>query len=138
IVSREPERISRLLARSPDLARHALRIGASRQSTTPYFFSEIAHYVYAGDTALHVAAAAYQREVAQQLVAKGAKLGARNTRGAEPLHYAADGAPGSTHWNPDAQAAIVEYLIEAGDDPNSTDNSGVTPMHRAVRTRCAG
>jgi ankyrin repeat protein len=27
--------------------------------------------------------------------------------------------------------------IEAGADPNATDKSGVTPLHRAVRTRCA-
>lgn len=28
-------------------------------------------------------------------------------------------------------------LIAAGADPNATDNSGVGPLHRAVRTRCA-
>jgi ankyrin repeat protein len=28
-------------------------------------------------------------------------------------------------------------LIESGADPNSEDKSGVTPLHRAVRTRCA-
>ena len=41
-------------------------------------------------------------------------------------------------WNPDAQAAMVEFLIEAGADPNAEDKSGVAPLHRAVRTRSTG
>jgi hypothetical protein len=45
--------------------------------------------------------------------------------------------PGSRRWNPSAQAATIAHLIEAGADPNATDKSGVTPLHRAVRTRCA-
>jgi ankyrin repeat protein len=45
--------------------------------------------------------------------------------------------PGSRGWNPGAQAATVTCLIEAGADPNAADKSGVTPLHRAVRTRCA-
>jgi ankyrin repeat protein len=137
IVAGDSATASRLLAASPELARASTPVGASRQTSTPYFFKEIAHYVYAGDTALHVAAAAYRADIAKELVANGAKPGARNRRGAEPLHYATDGRPGSASWNPHAQAAIVEYLIGAGSDPNSADKSGVTPLHRAVRTRCA-
>ncbi len=45
--------------------------------------------------------------------------------------------PGSRTWNPLAQAATVACLIEAGADPNAVDQGGVTPLHRAVRTRCA-
>src|SRR5437868_8679532 len=75
--------VSRSLAKSPSLASQALAIGASRGSPKPYFFSEIKHYVYAGDTALHVAAAAYRKDVARELVANGARLDARNGRGAE-------------------------------------------------------
>ena len=45
---------------------------------------------------------------------------ARNRRGAEPLHYAVDGVPGSRSWDPAAQAATVASLIDAGADPNST------------------
>jgi ankyrin repeat protein len=52
---------------------------------------------------------------------------------AQPLHYAADANAG----NSAAQAATIACLIGAGADPNVTDNSGVTPLHRAVRTRCA-
>jgi hypothetical protein len=128
---------SRLLAASPDLASACLQEGAARHGPEGYFFNEIRHYLYAGDTALHVAAAAYRHEIARKLIAAGANVRARNRRGAEPLHYAVDGIPGSPAWNPGAQAATVAALIEAGADPNAVDKSGVTPLHRAVRTRCA-
>lgn len=137
IAARDHKKASALLAASPELARQAVVAGATREDSVGHFHDAIMHYVYAGDTALHVAAAAYQREIAAQLVAKGADPGARNRRGAEPLHYAADGIPGSQAWDPDGQAAIIEVLVEAGADPNSADKSGVTPLHRAVRTRCA-
>ena len=137
IASRDEQKASRLLDASPGLARQVSKIGATRQVSTTYYFKEIEHYVYAGDTALHIAAAAYAREISKKLLAKGANVRARNRRGAEPLHYAVDGIPDSHTWNPAAQEAIVECLIEAGADPNSADKSGVTPLHRAVRTRCA-
>jgi ankyrin repeat protein len=136
IVSRDRRTMSRLLAESPPLARMAIRVGASRDDERTYYLEEIAHYVYAGDTPLHIAAAAYQRNIAEELVSRGANVSARNRRGAEPLHYAADGTPGSPSWNPDAQQAVVEFLIEVGADPNAEDKTGVTPLHRAVRTRC--
>ena len=127
----------RLLAASPALARTRFAEGATRQRAKDYFLDEIGHYVYAGDTALHIAAAAYRQEIAGKLIAMGADVGARNRHGAEPLHYAVDGAPNSRTWNPNAQAATVACLIEAGADPNAIDKNGVTPLHRAVRTRCA-
>ena len=83
------------------------------------------------------AAAAYQRELAESLVAKGADVRARNRRGAEPLHYAADGGPDAEQWDPAAQRDVIAYLIEAGADPNALDKSGVAPLHRAVRNRCS-
>jgi ankyrin repeat protein len=128
---------SQLLADSPSLAGAHVEHGATREATTDFFLDEIRHYVYAGDTALHIAAASYRLTLARQLVSAGADVGAKNRRGAQPLHYAADGGPGAASWNPDAQAATIMYLIEAGADPNATDNSGVAPLHRAVRTRCA-
>jgi ankyrin repeat protein len=127
----------RLLAASPALASAQVAQGATRQAATDYYLDPIAHYVYAGDTALHVAAAAYRHEIARRLIAMGAGVRARNRRGAEPLHYAADGMPGAPTWNPDAQAATIAILIAAGADPNAADSSGVMPLHRAVRTRCA-
>jgi ankyrin repeat protein len=126
-----------MLAASPNLARERAVHGATRQTAEDSFFDEILHYMYEGDSALHMAAAAYQTEIAIDLIAKGAVVRARNRRGAEPLHYASDGVPGSRRWNPPAQAATIAILIEAGADPNSLDKSGVAPLHRAVRTRCA-
>ena len=128
---------SRLLKASPALAAACLTKGATRQSAKPYFLGDIAHYVYAGHTALHVAAAAHRDDIAQQLLALSADVRAKNRRGAEPLLYAAVGSPGSPTWDPHAQAKIIVRLIAAGADPNVEDFSGTRPLHRAVRTRCA-
>lgn len=137
IVAADDAVVFALLATKPTLVRAHFEDGATRQIARPYYIDEIGHYVYSGDTALHIAAASYREEIARKLIAMGADVRARNRRGAEPLHYAVDGAPGSRTWNPDAQAATVACLIEAGADPNALDKNGVTPLHRAVRTRCA-
>ena len=131
VVAGEEDQVARRLAADPDLATAASGVGATRQEASTFFFTEIAHYLYAGDTALHMAAAAFRRPVAELLVAHGADCRAKNRRGAEPLHYAAD----ANRWNPDAQAEVIEYLAAIGADPNALDNSGVSPLHRAVRTR---
>lgn len=137
IVANDDSVVSRLLDASPDLARASVERGATRQHAEPFFHDAVNHHLYAGDTALHVAAAGYRLKIVRSLVAMGADVGARNRRGAQPLHYAADGVPGSPAWAPDAQAETIATLIEAGADPDATDTSGVTPLHRAVRTRCA-
>src|SRR5262245_59619944 len=117
VVDGEIEEVSRLLASSPALATTASDVGAMRHGSPDFFFREIAHYFYAGDTALHMAAAAFQRPVAELLVAHGADHRARNRRGAEPLHYAAD----ANHWDPMAQASTIAYLLSVGADPNALD-----------------
>jgi hypothetical protein len=124
------------LAEAPALALAALPKGATRVQAREWFLNRIRHYVYAGDTALHVAGAAYRPQVARALIAAGADVRARNRRGAQPLHYAADGSPGAPHWNPPAQAEVIAVLIAAGADANAVDMNGVAPLHRAVRTRC--
>src|SRR3954466_299824 len=91
IATGDSARASRLLADSPRLAVDASPTGAMRKSSASYYFKEVGHYVYAGDTALHLAAAAYRTDIAKELVAHGAEVSARNRRGAQPLHYAADG-----------------------------------------------
>jgi ankyrin repeat protein len=128
---------SRILKSTPALATAALAAGATRDAPTPSFIDEIKHYMYAGDTALHIAAAAYRKALVPVLVALGARVNARNRRRQQPLHYAVDGGPGAAHWNPMAQAATITALIELGADPNAVDMGGVTPLHRAVRNRCA-
>ena len=137
IAARDLDLVSRLLAQSPMLARQANSAGATRQNPREYFFESIGHYAYGGDTPLHIAAAAHAPDIVDALLAHGADVHARNRRGAEPLHYAADGNPDAPHWNPDAQAAVIQRLIRAGANPNALDKDGVAPLHRAVRTRCA-
>src|SRR5436190_918409 len=56
-----------LLAASPELATARLARGATRQAAKVYCLDPIGHYFYAGQTALHVAAAAYQCEIADKL-----------------------------------------------------------------------
>jgi hypothetical protein len=126
-----------LLRQSPALARKSIVTGATRQSAADFFFVEIKHYLYSGDTLLHAAAAGYRSRIAHALLQCGADVSARNRRGAEPLHYAADGSPTGHTWDPKAQAEIIALLIEAGANPNALDKSGVAPLHRAVRQRCS-
>lgn len=133
IVAGDAPTAIRLMNNAPALVHARCVVGATRQGPNPYFFEAIAHYMYAGDTALHMAAAAHNYKIAQALIDKGADCFAKNRRGAQPLHYAADANAG----NPTAQAATIACLIRAGADPNATDKSGVAPLHRAVRTRCA-
>lgn len=137
IVGGDTAAVERLLAAPGGLATARAEQGATRQSSRDFFLTGIRHYLYAGDTGLHIAAAAYRPAIARLLVDAGADHAARNRRGAQPLHYAADGSPGSPAWNPSAQAETIRPLIEAGADPNAPDRSGVMPLHRAVRNRCS-
>ena len=91
--------------------------------------------MYTGDTALHVAAAAHHPGLTRELLLRGARVRARNRRGAEPLHYAADGNLDAGHRDSDDQGKTISTLVDAGADPDATDMSGVAPIHRAVRTR---
>jgi len=131
VVAGDLEQVSRRLAARPALATMAADTGATRQGPSTFFFADIAHYLYQGDTALHMAAAAFRRPVAELLIAHGADVHARNRRGAEPLHYAAD----ANRFEPDRQAETVAYLLSVGADPNALNKDGVAPLHRAVRTR---
>ena len=131
VVDGDVDEVERQLQVAPALATMTEPRGATRQDASDYFFTEISHYIYAGDTALHMAAAALSLPIAEILVSHGADCRARNRRGAEPLHYASDG----DRSEPQAQAEVIEYLISIGADPNALDTSGVTPLHRAVRRR---
>jgi len=101
--------------------------------------SSITHWIYAGDTALHVAAAGYRVEIARLLLESGADIGAAmNHRRSQPLHYAADGFLENPSWDAQRQVRMIELLLDAGADLHAQDKNGATPLHRAVRTRCAG
>jgi hypothetical protein len=131
IAAGDLERVLRWLEADPALVTARAPIGASAAAASDFFFTEIAHYVYAGDTALHIAAAAFNPELVTHLIARGAALSAKNRRGAEPLHYASD----ANREAPEAQAETIRRSCAAGADPNALDASGVAPLHRAVRTR---
>ena len=120
-----------LLATTPSLATAAL----TRRDE--FFLAERMAQVYEGDTALHAAGFSYDAEMARELVTAGADIRAKNRRGAEPLHAAVIGVPGSASWDPARQRVVIRYLIEAGADPNAPAAGGVTPLHRAIRNRCS-
>jgi len=131
VVAGDIDRVTHRLKAAPILATTASPVGATRQQAADFFFPTISHYLYVGDTALHMAAAAFSRPMAELLITHGADCRAKNRRGAEPLHYAAD----ASRAEPSAQASVIEYLISMGADPNAADTTGVAPLHRAVRTR---
>ena len=131
VVDGDVDEVSLRLARNRALATMSSGVGATRQDASTFFYTDIAHYLYPGDTALHMAAAGFRRRVAELLIAHGANSRAKNCRGAEPLHYAAD----ANRWDPTAQAETIAFLLSVGADPNAVDRSGVAPLHRAVRTR---
>ena len=120
-----------LLKKNPHLSKHAVE-------TDGRYASGIAHWIYVGDTALHVAAAGYRVEIAKMLLAAGADPNsAKNHRRSQPLHYASDGYLDNPFWNAKRQVATIRLLLEAGADIHAQDKNGATPLHRAVRTRCA-
>ncbi|HEY1345029.1 MAG TPA: ankyrin repeat domain-containing protein [Streptosporangiaceae bacterium] len=120
-----------LLNATPSLA----MAGLARRDE--FFLAERLAQLYEGDTALHAAGFSYDPQMARDLITRGANIRARNRRGAEPLHAAVIGIPGSASWNPARQRDVILYLIDAGADPNAAAAGGVTPLHRAVRNRCS-
>jgi ankyrin repeat protein len=131
IANQEDEVASNLLDTVPSLA----TAGLVRRDK--FFLAERLAQIYEGDTALHAAGFSDDPETARDLIARGANIRARNRRGAEPLHAAAIGVPGSTTSGPARQRDVILYLIEAGANPNAIAAGGVTPLHRAVRNRCS-
>jgi FOG: Ankyrin repeat len=130
IVLDDRDRVRRLLQEEPALAKESTKV--------PQLERRIPHWIYAKDTALHVAAAGYRVEIAKLLLAAGADPNAaENHRRSAPLHYAADGYIVSKLWNEKRQVAMIKLLLKAGAEINAQDKNGATALHRAVRTRCA-
>src|SRR5215831_1353442 len=91
--------------------------------------SAIFHWIYVGDTALHVAAAGYRVRLIQLLLAEGADPNAAaNRRRSTPLHYAADGFVTGSAWDPTRQVAALQLLLRAGSELNAQDRNGATAL----------
>ena len=116
-----------------DLSRITSAAAAQRMDAD-FLISDL-HWLYRGDTPLHLAAAGLRYDAARALLAAGTPVNAVNRRGAAALHYACDPRPLSPTWNPAAQQRIIELLVSAGATVDLPDRGGVTPLHRAVRAR---
>lgn len=76
--------------------------------------SGIYHWIYVGDTALHLAAAGYRAEIVELLLASGSDPNAaQNRRRSTPLHYAADGFITGPAWNAARQVRRTTDLTRA-------------------------
>ena len=131
ILEDDRPRVRTLLKADPRLA--TCLIDAAR-----LYESKIFHWIYVGDTALHLAAAGYRVELVRLLLVAGADPNSTiNHRRSGPLHYAADGYINGPAWNAKRQVETIQCLLEAGAEINAQDKNGASPLHRAVRTRCA-
>jgi ankyrin repeat protein len=123
--------VQRLLRDKPSLA-------TSQIPRPKLYTKKISHWIYRGDTPLHLAAAGYRVEIVKLLLAAGADVNARlNHRRSGPLHYAADTCFTSAAWDAGKQVETLRLLLKAGAEINAPDKNGATPLHRAVRTRGA-
>jgi ankyrin repeat protein len=117
----------RLVNAAPELAQ--MRVATER------LVKDVPHELYAGDTALHLAAAALRPLAVATLIEAGADANAENRRGATALHYACDPRPNGKTWNPAQQRSVIELLLDAGSDIEHQEKAGAAPLHRAVRAR---
>jgi hypothetical protein len=131
ILDNDRPRVEKLLKADPGLATRLIDEARLYEST-------IFHWIYVGDTALHLAAAGYRVEIVRRLLAAGADPNAAmNHRQSGPLHYAADGYINGPAWDAKRQVTTIGVLLDAGADIHAQDKNGAAPLHRAVRTRCA-
>jgi len=96
-----------------------------RVSEVRFYDQKIFHWLYVGDTSLHLAAAGYRVEIVKLLLAAGSDPNASmNHRHSGPLHYAADGYIIGPAWDEERQAKTIECLLGAGADVNAQDKNG--------------
>lgn len=123
--------MKRLLQADAGLATR--RVGRSHLHRAGVF-----HWIYVGDTGLHLAAAGYRLAIVRLLLAADADPNAAaNRRRSTPLHYAADGFITGPAWDADQQVETLRCLVAHGANLHGRDANGATALHRAVRTRCA-
>src|SRR5437016_6969727 len=108
ILDDDRPRVAALLKADPQLATRLIRKARLYQS-------KILHWIYVGDTALHLAAAGHRVELVQLLLTAGADPNsAMNHRQSGPLHYAADGYPSGPDWDAKKQVKTIQCLLDAG------------------------
>jgi len=131
ILDNDVRGVKRLLKGNKALASSLIR-------TPKLYDSAIFHWLYVGDTLLHLAAAGYRVEIVKVFLQAGADPNAAtNHRKSTPLHYAADGFITGPAFSSSRQVETLESLLQSGANIHSQDMNGATPLHRAVRTRCA-
>jgi ankyrin repeat protein len=123
----DEEKAVQIVREAPELAR-------ARVSEDRLFVC--VHWVYVGDTALHLAAAAIRPRAVEVLLRAGADPNAENRRSALALHYACDPRPSGKMWKPAGhQRKVIELLLDAGSRIEHVEKAGAAPLHRAVRAR---
>ena len=126
------------VAAASQLLKNHVDLSSQLIQTPKLYDSKIFHWIYVGDTLLHLAAAGYRVEIVQLLLTSGADPNAaKNRRKSTPLHYAADGFITGPAWDPERQVETLRRLVKHGAHLHCRDMNGATPLHRAVRTRCA-
>lgn len=131
IVDDDRASTKKLLKADPSLA-------SARIPKPKLYRSSVFHWIYARDTALHLAAAGHRVEIVQLLLEIGADPNAaHNMRKSSPLHYAADGCVSGAAFCPENQVGTIRRLLDGGAKLHLQDLNGATALHRAVRTRCA-
>src|SRR5580698_9983888 len=106
IVDDDRARVGKLVKSDPRLATGLI-------ATARLYQAKITHWIYVGDTALHLAAAGYRVEIVRLLLAAGADPNsAANHRKSRPLHYAADGCITRPDWNAKRQVKTMQILLD--------------------------
>ena len=108
IVDDDPRAVKELLEADAGLAARLIR-------KPKLYDSKVFHWIYAGDTALHLAAAGYRVGIVRLLLTAGADPNAAtNHRRSSPLHYAADGFINGPEWDAQRRVETIRCLLNKG------------------------